>query len=174
MAMVGGGGLVEAYVMLSLCKEKMKEMEKRETKTDDNKVFVIEKEVTTTGCFFWVSKKTRSSKCYRSTFLQNPGPCAHGVGVHLSAASVLVARWFTVPNALVWVFSGLLAEACYARFGVVIVSIVGRTMVSGFYALMLLSLAFRNLMVTSFMPSCLCFIPVCAYAYNIFLHLGNI
>ncbi|MFQ6640077.1 hypothetical protein Gotur_016257, partial [Gossypium turneri] len=37
MAMAGGGGLVEAYVMLSLCKEKMKEMEKRETKTDDNK-----------------------------------------------------------------------------------------------------------------------------------------
>ncbi|TYI83374.1 hypothetical protein E1A91_D05G289500v1 [Gossypium mustelinum] len=66
MAMAGGGGLVEAYVMLSLCKEKMKEMEKRETKTDDDKVFDIEKEVTTAGCFFWVSKKTRSSKVSNS------------------------------------------------------------------------------------------------------------
>ncbi|KAB2083603.1 hypothetical protein ERO13_A05G268250v2 [Gossypium hirsutum] len=62
MAMAGGGGLVEAYVMLSLCKEKMKEMEKRETKTDDNKVF----DITTTGCFFWASKKTRSSKVSNS------------------------------------------------------------------------------------------------------------
>ncbi|KAH1064834.1 hypothetical protein J1N35_029821 [Gossypium stocksii] len=81
-----------------------------------------------------VDHASRLLECCRPTFLQNPGPCAHGV-LHLSAASVLVARYFTGPNALVWVFSGLVSEACYTRFGVVVVSIVGRTMVSGFYLL---------------------------------------
>ncbi|KAK8643126.1 hypothetical protein V6N13_012438 [Hibiscus sabdariffa] len=65
MAMVGGAGLVEAYVMGSLCKEKLEEEQTKKGGTGNNMVSVsdAEKEIPPpAGCFFWVFKRSRSNK----------------------------------------------------------------------------------------------------------------
>ncbi|KAK8647202.1 hypothetical protein V6N13_120952 [Hibiscus sabdariffa] len=63
MAMAGGAGLVEAYVIGSFYKEKLEE---EQTKSGgNNMVSDAEKETPPpAGCFFWAFKRSRSHKIH--------------------------------------------------------------------------------------------------------------